>query len=60
MTLLERDRLKKAISDYAREASKSEQSARKALKETGIYTSEGKLAPEYDRPRDPKAKDHAA
>jgi hypothetical protein len=54
MTSAERDRLKKAVQDFTRDAVRTKSTARKALTKSGIYTSKGKVAPEYSAPKKPK------
>lgn len=47
MTTDEKARIDKALVDFTRDAVASREAARRALERTGIFTSDGKLTPEY-------------
>lgn len=47
MTRAEQNRLKRALEAYVRDATVNEHTARKALKETGIFTKGGKVSARY-------------
>ena len=47
MTSAERDRLKKAVQDFCRDATASQEAAEKTLVATGIYTKSGRVSANY-------------
>lgn len=50
MTDEERERIKKLLRDHTKRVCQSPETARRSLIDSGIYTEDGELAPEYGGP----------
>lgn len=57
MTCDEKDRIIKALSAFARKAVESEEASRLALTQTGIFTLDGQIRPEYGGPVEQQKED---